>query len=94
MNPVEKCVTNAHIIQHYPGTKNIWYEQYMLNGLLHREDGPADIVYDKNGQKSVERWYLKGILHRFDGPAVITYKNGKLQSEQWVLDNKVVNPTV
>jgi hypothetical protein len=47
------------------GTKK-WY----LNGLLHREDGPA--VEWSNGYKS---WYLNGLLHREDGPA-IEYTNG------------------
>jgi len=37
-----------------------WY----LNGVLHREGGPAIEYYD--GDKS---WYLNGVLHREDGPA-------------------------
>ena len=37
----------------------------MLNGLLHRADGPA-IEY-ANGDK---RWYVNGLLHREDGPAI------------------------
>tara|TARA_R110000868_G_scaffold77151_3_gene221248 strand:+ start:1825 stop:2085 length:261 start_codon:yes stop_codon:yes gene_type:complete len=41
------------------GTKK-WH----LNGLVHREDGPAIIWY--NGDKS---WYLNGVRHREDGPA-------------------------
>jgi len=42
------------------GTKR-WY----LNGLLHREDGPA--IEWSNGDKS---WYFNGKHHRSDGPAI------------------------
>ena len=38
-----------------------WY----LNGLLHREDGPA--IEKANGPKL---WYLNGERHREDGPAI------------------------
>jgi len=38
-----------------------WY----LNGVPHREDGPA--VEYANGTKS---WWLNGELHREDGPAI------------------------
>ena len=41
------------------GTK-YWY----LNGLLHREDGPACEYADRS-----KSWYLNGKLHRIDGPA-------------------------
>ncbi len=37
---------------------------HYLNGMLHREDGPA-IEY-ANGDKE---WYQNGQLHREDGPA-------------------------
>ena len=39
-------------------------KEWRLNGLLHREDGPALEYAD--GSKS---WYLNGELHREDGPA-------------------------
>jgi hypothetical protein len=41
-------------------------EEWLLNGLRHREDGPA-VTYP-NG---MQHWYFKGKLHRPDGPAVI-----------------------
>jgi hypothetical protein len=40
-------------------------EEWRLNGLLHREDGPARIY--SNGTK---QYYKHGYLHRIDGPAV------------------------
>ena len=48
------------------GTK-IWKN---LNGVPHREDGPA--YEDSDGTKE---WYINGQLHRVDGPA-IEYPNG------------------
>ena len=60
------------------GTKS-----WLLNGKLHREDGPA-IEY-ANGDKE---WYLNGELHREDGPAIedangskVWFLNGKLHRE-------------
>jgi hypothetical protein len=38
---------------------------YYLNGLLHREDGPA--LQYKCGYKE---WYINGKYHREDGPAI------------------------
>ena len=58
-------------------------EFWLLNGKLHREDGPAAVY--ASGNKS---WYLNGIPHRVDGPAVeeahgskYWYLNGKLHRE-------------
>ena len=39
---------------------------WKLDGLLHREDGPA-VIWPDGGQE----WWLNGNLHREDGPAVI-----------------------
>ena len=59
----------------YPsGTK-----EWILNGKLHRKDGPACEWAD--GSKF---WYLNGKCHREDGPAV-EYPNG---SKSWYLNNE------
>jgi len=49
-------------------------ERWILNGQLHRDDGPAVI-----GADGTEKWYQHGQLHRGDGPAV-TYPDG---TELW-----------
>jgi hypothetical protein len=54
-------------------------KDYMVNGKLHREDGPAKVL--PNG---VKEWYLNGKLHREDGPA-IEYKNDE---EEWYMHGK------
>ena len=57
-------------------------ETWRLNGLVHRDDGPA--VTNKYGKF----WYQKGKLHREDGPSIIGpfgdtiyYRWGKLHRE-------------
>lgn len=49
--------------------------RWVVDGCLHREDGPAVIRED-----GAEFWYLHGRRHRVDGPAVIS-TNGK--HEEW-----------
>ena len=46
---------------------------YLLNGKLHREDGPA--IEWLNGTKL---WYINDLRHREDGPA-IEYTNGSVE---------------
>lgn len=58
--------------------------RWKLNGVPHREDGPA-VIY-KSG---TEIWYINGLKHREDGPAIISkarkmsawYKHGELHRE-------------
>ena len=37
---------------------------------IHKNDGPALILYDDTGYKKYEAWYKKGVLHRDDAPAI------------------------
>jgi hypothetical protein len=59
------------------GTKSWW-----LNGLYHREDGPAITFID-----GTREWWLNGKRHREDGPAVITSYNNK----EWWLNGKFIH---
>ena len=54
---------------------------WLLNGLYHREDGPA--IECANGDKE---WYLNGKSHREDGPA-IEYANG---DKEWYLNDEIL----
>lgn len=46
-------------------------------GEVHRLDGPARIIRDKNGNVDREEWWKNGLLHREDGPAIVTnYQSG------------------
>jgi hypothetical protein len=64
-----------YTVKVYPEGYKAWY----LNGILHREDGPAIEV--ANGDKS---WYLNGKIHREDGPA-IEWANG---DKSWWINGK------
>ena len=55
-------------------------KHWTLNGIRHREDGPA-IEYG-DGRKF---WYLHGKWHREDGPA-IEYPDGR---KDWYLNGKL-----
>ena len=63
----------------YPdGTK-----EWLLNGKLHREDGPA--VEYPSGSKE---WWLNGNRHREDGPAA-EYSDG---NKFWYLNHEKTHP--
>ena len=52
--------------------------------LSHRENGPADITYDDNGNVTREVWKRRGKLHRVGGPAIIVYrKDGSVDYDGW-----------
>jgi hypothetical protein len=51
--------------------------RYFKDGLLHREDGPAIIMEDK--EVSIYMHFLDGLLHREDGPAA--YHANKHQND-------------
>lgn len=66
----------------------LWREEWMLNGKLHREDGPAIISYYTDGGIKEQQWWINDEQHREDGPAVITYyPNGNVNSESWWKEN-------
>ncbi len=52
-----------------------WY----LNGVLHREDGPAVEYSDGTCQ-----WWVNGNLHREDGPAIEYADGGK----EWYINHE------
>jgi len=62
-------------------------EEWLLNGYLYRDDGPAFQSWFINGQKKVELWAINGKYHREDGPTFQEWKGGK-KYEQWWLNNK------
>lgn len=61
--------------------------EYFVDGLLHREDGPAVII-----EPLIKKWYINGMKHREDGPA---YECGSYK-EWWLKDrlHNIDNPAV
>jgi hypothetical protein len=54
-------------------------EDYLVEGKLHREDGPASI------RANAKKWYKDGLLHREDGPAV----EGNDGTKWWYINGKI-----
>ena len=63
-------------IEHNEYQKSICYKWY-IEGVLHREDGPAILTLGNDGTWKDEEWYYYGIRHRDpkDGYAINTGNN-------------------
>ena len=73
----------------YHSYENIHVKAWWVNDTLHRVDGPAMIMYFKDGRIYEELWYKNGNLHRVDGPASILHNNPHLiETQSWYI-NKI-----
>lgn len=69
---------------YYYASGNKHGEYWYVDGLLHREDGPAKIEYTDTGKKKAEFWYFNGQYHRpGDKPAVTKWSNDRKVYESW-----------
>jgi hypothetical protein len=82
LNTFKKKDKKSEIVKSNFG--GILFKEWMKNGLLHREDGPA--VINSEGD---QEWYINGKRHREDGPAIIAF-NGKKQ-EWWINDHQLTS---
>jgi hypothetical protein len=62
----------------------LWY----INGVLHRENGPACVVTCSSTRDEV--WYSHGLIHRTGGPA-ITRTSFDCKCERWYKRDKCHN---
>lgn len=68
----------------YYGHSGTKVEKYYDGILLHREDGPATVWYDRDGRILQEYYYQLDELHRLDGPATIRYnENGDIAHQSY-----------
>ena len=82
-------MSNPDVRRSYYENENVEYEYYILNGKLHREDGPAYISYNENGNIKYECYYLNGKIHREDGPAFICcHENGDIHYKYYYLNGE------
>ena len=63
--------------------------RYSLNGLLHREDGPA-LIRD-TGRGRNQTWYMHGKKHRLDGPAYITKYYDAMGLIAWYINDELMD---
>ena len=83
------CPTRTY----YYSSGEIWGQDWLVNGLPHKTNGPAHIIYNPNGEIEFEQWYLNGKLHRKDGPASISYhESGEITVDAWFLNGKRIYP--
>lgn len=86
----EEFNKESKVKREYWDNNQIRIEKWVLNGVLHRENGPAYQSWNKNGQKKSEYWLLDGELHRENGPACQSwYEDGQKKYENWWLNGKV-----
>ena len=70
----------------------VFTETYLLDGELHRLDGPAATMRRTcDGGIAWETWYRYGVLHREDGPAAIYYNldTGRVEEIYFFLNGKL-----
>lgn len=80
---------NSLIYRDFAG--NVFMETWGQKAQIHREDGPAKIVYYKSGQIKKEDWYNKGRKYRIDGPQQITYEiDGTITGYRWMLEDEII----
>ena len=67
-------------------------EDWTLNGVSHRIDGPAHQVFDvESSRLVVAAYYLDGRHHRLDGPAIQFFSetSGNVVEESWYVDGEL-----
>ena len=54
------------------------YTLHILDGKMHRTDGPA-LVFTDGESKKVEYWAIHDELHRTDGPAIVDHSSRRYE---------------
>ena len=63
---------------------------YYFNGVLHRLDGPARIVFDENNNVIRHEYYFCGIKFNGNSPSVIWFdKDGRVSCEERYVNGKL-----
>lgn len=62
---------------------------YLVNGKIHREDGPAIMFKDPEKDLQVHIYYRNNILHREYGPAKVVHQDGQLYKSSYYINGKL-----
>jgi antitoxin component YwqK of YwqJK toxin-antitoxin module len=74
-------------IRTYYADGSITHEEWLVNDVYHRLDGPARISYNNDGSNYCEQWFVNDEFHRLDGPANIWYNDdGSIYREEWYIN--------
>lgn len=75
---------------HYECHGKLHTYKWYFKRELHRLDGPAIEVFDKDGVIELRRYYCHGIPHRIDGPAFEDFhQNGNIRARTWYMHGKL-----
>jgi hypothetical protein len=85
--------TDPTFVEYYENGQ-IEYQEWLVNGKRHNENGPAHINYYKNGQIHYQSWKINGEFHNENGPAIIRYyENGKIEYQSWYINGERLSVT-
>lgn len=78
------------VVKRNAETGAVRLEEYWLDGQLHRENGPATIMWTPEGTLSAEQYFWHGIQHREpgEGPALVTYYSTSARGEIYMRHGK------
>lgn len=65
-------------------------ETYFFDGEIHKEDGPAHILWNIDGSKYIEIWYKHGKKDRKNEPAFLEYRKNKIILEEYYDNDKLL----
>lgn len=95
LDEIEKLrlsINNVVVGRNYDG--KIMMERWLVDGILHRDDGPAVVSYYDDGSVRTEWWFKHGKIHRIgdhitNTPAVTKYdKGGNVEERTWYREGK------
>lgn len=66
-------------------------EEYFVDKILHREDGPARIEWTLPSNSCREEYYIDGRLHRTDGPTVIIWSANRAIKHEYYCSNEKIH---
>jgi hypothetical protein len=67
--------------------------EYRWHGFLHRDGGPASLVYEADGTLMTEEWSRFGRCHRKDGPAYMHREGSRVYYQWWLHGYNYRDPT-
>jgi antitoxin component YwqK of YwqJK toxin-antitoxin module len=78
--------TNPTTVEYYENGQ-IKYQEWLINGKLHNENGPTRISYYENGQIHYQNWKINDKFHNENGPSYISYyENGQILLQSWAIN--------
>lgn len=82
----------SQINLYYPGTCVVSKRLWVLPGyIVHRDNKPAAITYNEDGEILTETYFHNGKKHRLVGPAKLFYDKGEVVSEEYYLDDLLID---